>query len=574
MKEFIANFKNTFVFLKGHYMKYSLGICGMTTMRCTAALLQAYLLQYFLKAGTVEKVSQIAVLLLLLLSYIVVILVFLPVFQFWFNGEAKYGHGNVCKAIYHKYGKLGVSYFEKNHSGRLLSLFTNDTWLIAAIFMRHFRRVAAAVITIIIYLIPMFVLDYRITILLVVTNLLSMVVNVKMAGRIKKKTKEIQEKAEKLTETLTNMLSGMAVIRIYGMQTLMIRRFEKANGKVKNLMRKRTGMLAGLASYQQMIYVCNYFIFLVLGSVLVKMGYSTVADILAIMSLQTALEENFKELGEYYPQLINGMAATERLYEFLGNEEEKVSEAMEMVTDASYIEFQNVSFSYSMTEKSMEEKRVEDAITEDTSVFHNFNLKIDKGEHIAIVGESGCGKSTLVKLLLGMYPVSGGGIAVEGKSVAEMTLEQLHSLIAYVPQESELFHTSIFENIRYGRAEATEEEVYDAARKANADEFIRALPEGYYTIMEEQGSNLSGGQRQRIAIARALLKNAPIIVFDEATSALDNETEHRINESIRACQDKTWIVIAHRESALQNMHRIIDLSSKLPEGNSTCCGNI
>ncbi len=142
-----------------------------------------------------------------------------------------------------------------------------------------------------------------------------------------------------------------------------------------------------------------------------------------------------------------------------------------------------------------------------------------------------------------------------------MTLDQLRRLFAYVPQEPELFHVSVMENIRYGKAGASDEEVIAAAKEANADAFIRELAEGYDTIIGEQGDNLSGGQRQRIAIARALLKNAPILIFDEATSALDNETERRINEGIEAYGNKTVIVVAHRESALRNMDRIIDLTN-------------
>ncbi len=188
------------------------------------------------------------------------------------------------------------------------------------------------------------------------------------------------------------------------------------------------------------------------------------------------------------------------------------------------------------------------------------NLQIKKGEHVALVGESGCGKSTLVKLLLGLYEIQGGGISVAGKNVCDIEVEDLRSLLSYVPQEPELYHVSVMENIRYGKVTATDKEVVEAAKRANADTFIRELPDGYHTIIGEQGDNLSGGQRQRIAIARAFLKDAPILIFDEATSALDNETERRINESIEMCRDKTVIVIAHRESALQNLDRVIDFS--------------
>lgn len=545
MKGIIKNFKNTFVFLKGHYVKYSLGIVGMTAMRCTAALLQAYLLQVFLKVGRADSLLQIAKLFGLLLLYVIIIMLILPIFQFWFNGQAKYGHGSVNKAIYHKYGNLKQEYFEKNHSGKLMSLLLNDTWMIATIFMRHFRRVAAAIITIIIYLVPMFVLDYRITAVLLVVNIVSMLVNVKMAARVKRVTREAQEKAEDVTATMSNMIAGMSVIRIYQMYQRMLEQFGKQNRQVCDNEKKRAKMLSMLSSYQYVMYVLNLILFLFIGSALVAMGLSSFANILAIMSLQISLDENFKELGEYFPHLINGLAATERVYEFLETEEEADIYHVQPVEEAAYIDFRNVSFGYE----------------EGTDVLTNFNLQIKEGEHVALVGESGCGKSTIVKLLLGLYEVREGGIAVAGKNLSDMTVEQLRQQLSYVPQEPELYHVSVMENIRYGRMNATDEEVMEAARRANADTFIRELPEGYATIIGEQGDNLSGGQRQRIAIARAFLKNAPILIFDEATSALDNETERKINESIEACDNQTLIVIAHRESALQNLDRIIELTA-------------
>lgn len=547
MRELVTNFKNTFVFMKGHRVKYSFGIVGMTVMRCTAALLQAYLLQLFLKEGRVDNLLQIAGMFFMLIIYVLIIMLILPVFQFWFNGQAKYGHGSVNKAIYHKYGDLKMKYFEEEHSGKLMSLILNDTWFISAIFMRHFRRVAAAIITILVYLIPMFVLDYRITAALLVISTTSMLVNVKMAEKIKSITKDAQERNSDLTVILGNMIAGMSVIRIYQMHRKMMEQFSTANRQLSSTERERAKMLYLLSVWQYAQYVLNIVLFLFIGSILVQRGLSSYGNILAIMSLQTALDENFNELGTYYPQFINGFAATERISEFLETEEEpkicRSTNAQSKDTPA-YIDFCNVTFSY-------------DGVN---NILEDFNLQIKEGEHVALIGDSGCGKSTLTKLLLGLYEVQDGNISVVGQSISHMTLEQLRQLFAYVPQEPELFHVSVMENIRYGKVNATDEEVIAAAKKANADAFIRELEKGYDTIIGEQGDNLSGGQCQRIAIARAILKDAPILIFDEATSALDNETEHKINESIEVCGDKTIIVVAHRESALRDVDRIIDLT--------------
>lgn len=546
-----VNFKKTFAFMKGHIKKYSAGIVGMTIMRCTAALLQAFLLELFLKSQGVNNIDQIMKIVLLLVVYVVIILVFLPIFQFWFNGQAKYGHCAINKAIYHKYGDLPMEYYEQNHSGKIMSLLLNDTWLVSTIFMRHFRRVVAASITIVIYVVPMMILDYRITIVLLTISIASMLVSVKVSKVVKKYTKDIQETSEETTSIMNNILSGMSVIRIYRMQRDSIRQFNASNKMVTDKGKKKNKVLSGLSAYQYIMYALKIILFLGIGTFLVQKGLSSFASILAIMSLQSALDKNFEELGTYYPELVNGLVATERVYDFLEQENESnniVNEKSNIKDSKSaYVEFNDITFSYSRNE------------VESKTVLKNFSMQIDKGQHIALVGPSGCGKSTLVKLLLGFYPINQGDIKIDGVSIKDMTLDELRLNISYVPQEPELYHTSILENIKYGRWDATEEEIISAAKKANIYDFIMSLPDGFDTLIKENGENLSGGQRQRIAIARALLHDAPVMILDEATSALDNETESKINEMMQYHKDKTIIMIAHRESALNYADRIINM---------------
>ena len=214
------------------------------------------------------------------------------------------------------------------------------------------------------------------------------------------------------------------------------------------------------------------------------------------------------------------------------------------VGDAA-IEFSHVSFNH---EKQKEK------------LFSDFSLNIKPGESVGLVGVSGSGKSTLTKLLLRFDDVKAGAIYIDGQDVRDVTQKSLREAIAYVPQESSLFHRSIFENIAYGRPDATDEEVYEAARLANADEFIVGLPDGYDTMVGERGVKLSGGQRQRIAIARAILKDAPILVLDEATSALDSESEALIQEALsNLMEGRTSIVVAHRLSTIAGLDKIVVL---------------
>ena len=190
-------------------------------------------------------------------------------------------------------------------------------------------------------------------------------------------------------------------------------------------------------------------------------------------------------------------------------------------------------------------------------MLQNFSLQIKRGECVAITGASGCGKTTLSKLLLGLYPLDGGTIIINGLDIKKCHLTALRKQIAYVPQEPYLFNGSIEENIRMGQPYATEEEIIKAAKQANAHEFIIHLSEGYQTKAGERGNNLSGGQRQRIAIARAILKDSPIILMDEATSALDNESEQLVNDALKNLQgQKTIVMIAHRPSTIQLADRV------------------
>jgi ABC-type multidrug transport system fused ATPase/permease subunit len=191
-------------------------------------------------------------------------------------------------------------------------------------------------------------------------------------------------------------------------------------------------------------------------------------------------------------------------------------------------------------------------------VLTRFNFAIESGEKVALVGPSGAGKTTITKLLLRLYDLKAGALEIDGQNIAHVTQDSLRNAIAFVPQEPVLFHRTLMDNIRYGRRDATDEEVIEAAKQAHCHEFIATLPQGYQTFVGERGVKLSGGERQRVAIARAILKNAPILVLDEATSSLDSESESLIQDALKTLmKGKTVIVIAHRLSTIMNMDRIV-----------------
>ena len=275
-------------------------------------------------------------------------------------------------------------------------------------------------------------------------------------------------------------------------------------------------------------------------------GELTVGDFVLI---QTYLLGTFnlcgsitRELRRFYDAFANASEMVEIME--LPHEVQDAPDAHDLAVTSARIEFHNVDFYF----------------LKDQPVLDHFDLVIQEGQKVALVGPSGAGKSTITKLLLRLYDVKGGNISIDGQDISSVKQESLRNAIAFVPQEPILFHRTLLENIRYGRRDASDEEVYEAAKKAHCHEFIAALPEGYETFVGERGVKLSGGERQRVAIARAILKNAPILVLDEATSSLDSESESLIQDSLRTLMEgKTVLVIAHRLSTIMKMDRIVVL---------------
>ncbi len=275
-----------------------------------------------------------------------------------------------------------------------------------------------------------------------------------------------------------------------------------------------------------------------------QQGLISVGDFALLQGYVMLLIGKMWDIGRYIKDTYEAYADAKEMVEVL-NEPHEVQDskfAKPLMVKEGMIEFQKVTFAYAKTRK----------------IFDGLSLKIASKEKVAFVGPSGAGKTTIVKLLFRFLDVQRGKILIDGQRISAVTQESLRSQIALVPQEAILFHQSLLENIRYGRAGATDEEVIEAAKQARCHEFIINLPEGYDTLVGERGVKLSGGERQRVAIARAILKNAPILVLDEATSSLDSESEHLIQEALdELMKDKTTIVIAHRLSTIMKMDRIL-----------------
>lgn len=459
-----------------------------------------------------------------------------------YNVEAKRVYGVISEAVLEAEISLPFRYYEKHHSGEVLSKISYDLTKMGDIYGSRLRRVVMPFLEVVAFLVPMFLLSPQLTICLVAVNVVMMRVEMLLLNPMYRVNKELSTINTKMTSQLSDLLQGMEQVRMYesGYQT--VEEFKILNHIYAKKTNKKILYTACLECSGKGFKLLCSLVFLVLGILFVKRGYTTLGALAAIYTMYGAFSFQFLQIGKYIPELVGCLANAKNIFDFLDETREPKNWYTDRLIKANVVEeevivdIDSITFSYDG----------------EVEVLKDFSLEVKRGECIAITGASGCGKTTLSKLLIGLYPLNGGSINVNGLKLSECSLAQLREQIAYVPQEPYLFNGSIMDNIRIGKPQATEKEIIKAAELANAHKFIIGLKEGYDTMVGERGNNLSGGQRQRIAIARAILKDSPIILMDEATSALDNESEQFVNDALKNLQGKkTILLIAHRPSTIQ-----------------------
>lgn len=487
-----------------------------------------------------------------------------------YNIEGRTAAGKVEKLVFSKAMRLPMAYYENNHSSDFMSRLIFDTQKASDIYTSRLRRLLAAVLSTIMYLIPMFYFSWELTLCMVGISLAAFAGNSLFAKPMKEAGRRLSDKNKKMLEKLTSILSGMELIKIFPVGTKLTGEYEDANREYFHIQKRTNRLSAGLESLNQLLDLVGALAFLGIGIWFVSLGRVSLGALTALYSLYGTFRYAFLEIGQYLPQMMNCIANAEKIFELLDMEEEP--EQWEMETDAgsdcdgstadrngdgeTMLSMRNVTFSYDRVDNVNE--NTGDHCKSRRKVLEQFSMEVRKGSYVAVVGESGCGKSTLAKLLLGFYPVETGNISIGGKEYHDLTLKEIREQIAYVPQEPYLYEVSIAENIAYGRCGAGHGEVIAAAKAANAHEFIMKLPDGYDTVLGERGNTLSGGERQRIAIARAIIRNTPVMILDEATSALDNESESLVQEAIkRLRQDRTILMIAHRPGTIAAADEVV-----------------
>lgn len=465
-----------------------------------------------------------------------------------YNVEAKRAYANLCKNVFAKEIKLPFSYYEKHHSGEFISKISYDLEKMGSIYSSRLRRAVAPILQVIVYLIPMFILNWQITICFICVNVCMLIINTFLIKPIRDVSKKISNSNRDMTEKMSNLLQGMEQTRMYSAGKETIEEFIKENENFTKQSRKKFLFMALLESSSKGFELVCALAFLIIGIYFTNNEYTTLGSLTAIYSLYGVFSFQFLQLGKYLPELIGCLVNAQNIFDFIG-------EDIEPNCWYEDIKYEDIDNYYVKKKIKAEQEIIIDKIDfsyrKELKLLHNFSMNINKGECIAITGQSGCGKSTISKLLLGLYKVENGMIWIDGQPYLKINNMEIRQKIAYVPQEPYLFNDSIKENIRIGKLNATDEEIENAAKIAHAHEFIMKFENGYETMVGERGNKLSGGERQRIAIARAIIKDAPIILLDEATSALDNESEQFVNESLKSLiNKKTIIMIAHRPSTI------------------------
>lgn len=452
--------------------------------------------------------------------------------------------------IFAHYQKLSFSFYDDQKVGQLMSRITADLFDITELLHHGPENLVISIIKIV----GAFVILMNISPLLTFAAFILVPVMFVYAYFFNKKMKRAfrrnRDKIADINAQIEDNLSGIRVVKSFANEEIEKEKFKEGNDGFldakKNSYRYMGGYHAGLGAFTTMIQI----VVLVTGSVFITKGYVGVTDLITFLLYISIFTEPVKTLIDFTEQFQNGYTGFERFMEIMNTmpdiEDRPCAKALTDVRGD--IEFDNVTFRY----EEQSEK-----------VLNHVNLSVEAGAYMALVGSSGAGKSTLCSLIPRFYDVTGGSIRIDGTDIRDIQLKSLRDHIGIVQQEVYLFVGTIYDNIRYGRPDATEEEVIQAAKNANAHAFIMSLPNGYQTDIGQRGVKLSGGQKQRISIARVFLKNPPILIFDEATSALDNESEKVVQESLELlAKNRTTFVIAHRLSTIRNAEKILVLTEE------------
>lgn len=496
---------------------------------------------------------------------IVTVLVVLVLIQAGCNFYiSNYGHVMGAKIeydmraeIFGHYQKLSYSFYDDQKVGQLLTRITSDLFDITELLHHGPENVVISLIKIVGALCILSAISPKLTIAAFILIPFMLIFAYRLNRKMKRAFKRNREKIGEINAQIEDSLSGIRVVKSFANEDLECKKFAEGNDKFlaskKNSYMYMGSYHSGLTAFTTLINV----VVIAFGGIGITRGWVNVTDFVTFLLYINVFTEPVKVLIDFTEQFQNGYSGYERFLEILSvvPDIKEADNPVELKDVKGHIQFENVSFKYADGTEA---------------VLDNINLDVEPGKYVALVGPSGVGKTTMCSLIPRFYDVTDGAIKIDGTDIKDVSLKSLRDHIGVVQQDIYLFMGTIKDNIRYGREDATDEEIIEAAKAANAHDFIMSFEKGYDTDIGQRGIKLSGGQKQRLSIARVFLKNPPILVFDEATSALDNESEQVVQESLeRLASGRTTFVIAHRLTTIENAEQILVLTENGIEEKGT-----
>ena len=504
------------------------------------------LIAYYLGAGLYMDFAYMGRLIVILISLYLISMIFSYIQAFIMSGVSMQVTYDLRKEIDQKISRLPLKYYDTTTHGEVLSRITNDVDLISQSLNQSISQLITSVATVIGVLAMML----SINVLMTVAAILTVSMSFGLIGAIIRTSQKLfraqQDSLGHMNGHVEEMYGGHSIVQAFNRQDDSIERFNQINEKLVDSAWKSQFFTSIMQPMMQFISNLGYVIVCILG------GYLAVKKVIEIGDIQSFIQytRNFTapitQMASISNTLQQTIAASERVFEFL-DEPEEIPERSLAVAGAftGAVSFEHVAFGYNAAEP----------------IIHDFSTTVLQGEKVAIVGPTGAGKTTLVKLLMRFYDVNGGNIKLDGHSIYDLSRNELRSVFGMVLQDTWLYNASILNNIRYGTFGATREQVIAAAKVAHCDEFIRTLPQGYDTILNEESDNISQGQKQLLTIARVILANPRILILDEATSSVDTRTEILIQKAMDALmKGRTSFIIAHRLSTIKNADLILVLN--------------
>ncbi|MGG4043927.1 MULTISPECIES: ABC transporter ATP-binding protein [Paenibacillus] len=498
------------------------------------------------------------------ITQILLILIGLYLFSAAFSYVQQYLMAGVAQKVVYdmreqinaKLSRLPLKYFDSRTHGEILSRATNDVDNISTTLQQSLTQLITSIVTLVGVIVMMLSISPWMTLILIVTLPLSFIVIKAVASRSQKHFMAQQASLGQLNGHVEEMYTGHKIVKAFGHERESVEDFNKINEKLYSSGWKAQFISGIIMPMMMFIGNIGYVLVCVVGGIFVTHGRITIGDVQAFIQYARQFTQPIMQTANIANIIQSTIASAERVFELLDEEEEvpEAADAAVLNDPKGAVQFEHVRFGYK----------------EDAMLIEDMNIDVKPGQTIAIVGPTGAGKTTLINLLMRFYELNGGAITIDGVNITHLKRGNLRSIFGMVLQDTWLFNGTIMENIAYGRAGATNEEVIEAAKAAHADHFIRTLPDGYDTVLNEEASNISQGQKQLLTIARAILADPSILILDEATSSVDTRTEVYIQKAMNdLMKGRTSFVIAHRLSTIRDADLILVMNqgSVIEKGN-------